>query len=125
MNSDAVNVPAAFKSRAADTKIMFCLAQVAPDGRSTNGIIRKHTTKEYFLGDDAMKFSNAGGDNAWDPQRYLNIWVCNMFGRSLGYATVPGAPADKDGIVINWDICRAPGTLHSQGFFQTYCRPRY
>lgn len=113
LNTDAANVPAAFKSRAADTKIMFCLAQVDPKGRATKGIIRKQTGKEFFLGDDAMKFTAAGGDDAWDPQRYLNIWVCNMFGRSLGYATIPGAPADKDGVVINWDAFGTSGVVRA------------
>jgi len=111
LNEDAVNVPAAFKTRAADSKIMFCLAQVDPNGRSTTGIIRKQTSKEYFLGDDGMKFSISGGDDAWDPTHYLNIWVCNMFGRSLGYSTVPGAPADKDGVVINWNVFGTTGIV--------------
>jgi hypothetical protein len=111
LNTDAANIPAAFKSRAADTKIIFCLAKVDPQGRSTTGIRRKHTGKEYFMGDDAMKFTAAGGDDAWDPTRYLNIWVCNMFGRSLGYATMPGAPLNKDGIVINWDVFGTTGSV--------------
>jgi hypothetical protein len=111
LNTDAINTPAAFKSRAADAKVMFCLAQVDPKNRSTKGIIRRYTGKEFFLGDDAMKFTSAGGDDAWDHTRYLNIWVCNMFGRSLGYATMPGAPADKDGVVINWDVFGTMGTV--------------
>ena len=104
MNTDAINTPSAFKPFAADTRIMFCLAQVAQDGRSTKGIIRKYTSKEFFLGDDGMKYSAAGGDDAWDSKKYLNIWVCALFGRSLGYATPPGGPADKDGVVINYDV---------------------
>ncbi len=49
LNADAVNTPDAFKGATADTRIMFCLAQVAPDGRSTKGIVRKYTGKEFFL----------------------------------------------------------------------------
>ena len=111
LNADATNTPAAFLPIAADTRIMFCLAQVGPDGRATRGIIRKHTDVEYFLGDDGMKFSGAGGDDAWDNNKYLNIWVCSMFGRSLGYATAPGGPADKDGVVINFDVFGTIGSL--------------
>ncbi|MDB5203877.1 MAG: hypothetical protein JWQ27_3286 [Ferruginibacter sp.] len=110
-NLDAKNIPAAFAGRAADTRINFCLARVDPDGRSTSGIIRKKTSKDYFMGDDGMKFTNMGGDNAWDSKRYLNIWVCNMFGRSLGYATAPGSQADKDGVVINFDVFGSTGYL--------------
>ena len=104
MNADAVNTPDAFKPIAADTRIMFCLAKVTPDGKPTKGIIRKYTTKEFFLGDDGMKFSAAGGDDAWDSKKYLNIWVCSLFGRSLGYATIPGGDASLDGVVINYDV---------------------
>ena len=104
MNADAVNTPDAFKPIAADTRIMFCLAKVTPDGKPTKGIIRKYTSKEFFLGDDGMKFSAAGGDDAWDSKKYLNIWVCTLFGRSLGYATIPGGDASLDGVVINYDV---------------------
>ncbi|MFT3911350.1 MAG: M43 family zinc metalloprotease [Ferruginibacter sp.] len=111
LNADAANTPDAFKAYAADTKIMFCLAQVDPTGRATRGIIRKHTDLEYFLGDDGMKFSGSGGDDAWDCKKYLNIWVCNMFGRALGYATAPGGSPQLDGVVINYDVFGTTGIL--------------
>lgn len=104
LNVDQANVPDAFAFKAADARIKFCLAQIDPGGKPTSGIIRKYTTKAYFMGDDGMKFTNAGGDNIWDPKQYLNIWVCKMFGRSLGYATMPGTPLDKDGVVISYDV---------------------
>lgn len=111
LNTDAANIPAAFKPFATDAKIQFCLAQVDPAGKRTKGIIRKYTNKDYFTGDDAMKFSASGGDNAWSSKLYLNIWVCNLFGRALGYSTIPGSPADKDGVVINWDVFGTTGNL--------------
>lgn len=110
-NADAAGTPTAFKLLAGDAKINFCLAQVAPNGQRTKGIIRKYTAKDYFTGDDAMKFGSAGGDDAWDSKRYLNIWVCNLYGRALGYATLPGQAADKDGVVINWDVFGTIGNL--------------
>ena len=113
LNADAIGIPSVFKSSSADTRIKFCLAQVDPKGRSTKGMVRKYTSKEFFVGDDAMKFSSAGGDDAWDPKQYLNIWVCNMFGRSLGYATIPGTPAQKDGLVINWDVFGTTGVVRA------------
>lgn len=111
MNADAANTPNAFKGFAADTRIMFCLAQVDPNGNATKGIVRRYTSKEFFLGDDGMKFSAAGGDDSWDSKKYLNIWVCSLFGRSLGYATIPGGPGDKDGVVINFDVFGKTGFL--------------
>ncbi|MFT3980930.1 MAG: T9SS type A sorting domain-containing protein [Ferruginibacter sp.] len=104
LNADNANVPEAFKSRSADAKIMFCLAQVDPEGRPTTGIVKKYTTKSSFYELDAMKSDAKGGSNAWDSKNYLNIWVCAMFSRTLGYATPPGGDATKDGVVINYDV---------------------
>jgi len=43
------------------------------------------------------------GDDGWDPQNYLNIWVVNM--RNVaGYSSVPGETAAKDGIVIDFPV---------------------
>ena len=101
-NADAVNTPTPFKSVAADTRIQFCLAKVDPQGLYTTGIIRKYTKTSVFLADDQMKFSSNGGDDAWDATRYLNIWVCSLFGRTLGYGVLPGSPLERDGVVINY-----------------------
>lgn len=113
LNSDTNLTPAAFRNLAADARIMFCLAQVDPGGRPTRGIVRRYTTKSFFLADDGMKYSAAGGDDAWNSSRYLNIWVCSLFGRSLGYATPPGGPSDKDGVVINYDVFGTSGNLRA------------
>jgi hypothetical protein len=110
-NSDIANIPAAFSNLAADVKIKFCLARTDPQGRSTNGIIRKYTREQVWLADDAMKFSRSGGDDAWDASRYLNIWVCNLFGRNLGYSSVPGSDPQKDGVVIQFDVFGTTGIV--------------
>jgi hypothetical protein len=114
LNSDRSSVPAAFKAAAADSRIMFCLAKVDPQGRATSGINRKYTGTGVFLADDAMKFSATGGVNAWDPSQYLNIWVCNLFGRTLGYATPPGGDATKDGLVIKYNVFGTKGNLQAE-----------
>ena len=104
LNADKLNVPEAFKSKAADARIMFCLAQVDPQGRPTTGILKRYTTVTNFREADAMKFKAKGGSDAWDAKNYLNIWVCSMFGRALGYASLPGGDPAKDGVVINYDV---------------------
>lgn len=103
-NADTVNTPLPFKHLAADARITFCLAQVDPQGYKTSGIVRKYTREPLFLADDQMKFSAKGGSDAWDPSRYLNIWVCDLFGRVLGYATAPGANPDVDGVVMQHSV---------------------
>lgn len=111
LNTDRENVPAAFKNKAADTRIMFCLAQVDPEGRPTTGILRRYTTQSSFRTMDDMKLKAKGGSDAWDARSYLNIWVCSMGGRSLGYATPPGGDPKKDGVVINFDVFGDRGTV--------------
>ena len=112
-NADKINTPVVFKNLAADSRIKFCLAQVDPKGKRTSGIIRKQSNLDVFTADDAMKFSASGGDDAWDSQQYLNIWICVLSARSLGYATPPGGPADKDGVVIAYDVFGTVGALRS------------
>jgi hypothetical protein len=58
-----------------------------------------------------MKMVDKGGAASWDSKRYLNIWICKLSSRSLGYATPPGAAADKDGVVIAYDAFGTVGNL--------------
>ncbi len=111
LNADALNVPAAFAPLAADARIVFCLAKIDGFGKATTGIIRKYTSTQNWTADDGMKFSSQGGDNAWDSKRYLNIWVCNLFGRSLGYSSLPGSQVDKDGVVIQYNAFGTTGNV--------------
>ncbi len=112
-NSDKVNTPDVFKKVAADTRIEFCLAKVDPEGKATLGIVRKYTKATQFMADDAVKFSSKGGDDAWDATKYLNIWVCNLFGRTLGYAVLPGGPLERDGVVMKYNVFGTTGNVYS------------
>ncbi len=100
-NEDRKKAPSWFSAVAADCGIEFQLARFDPTGLPTTGIIRKPTSIQYFGLDDRVKSSSRGGDNAWDPNQYLNIWVCNLAGGVLGYSSTPGGPAEKDGVVIS------------------------
>ena len=112
-NDDRVNRPGVFKNLSADIRIRFCLAQLDPQNRRTTGIERKSTTVSTFWPDDAMKVSSRGGLNAWNSSRYLNIWVCPLNNRTLGYATSPGTPAELDGVVISYDVFGTIGSLRA------------
>jgi hypothetical protein len=102
-NADTVNTPLAFREVAADCEIEFQLATSDPQRRSTTGIIRKYTPLNLWNADDRMKFSAEAGDDAWDSNNYLNIWVCNL-GRAAGYSSFPGGPVEKDGIVVAFNV---------------------
>jgi len=113
LNIDRANTPDAFKAFSGNARIKFCLAQVDPQGRRTTGINRKYTNTGVFTPDDGMKMVAKGGVAAWDSKHYLNIWVCKLTSRSLGYATPPGASADKDGVVIAYDVFGTVGNLRA------------
>ena len=109
MNADADDTPTAFEGDAGDAQIEFCLAKQDPDGVIHSGITRTETdiTSWNLFADagddnyaDNVKFTNKGGEDAWPRADYLNIWVCNMVGGILGYATPPGGISTKDGVVI-------------------------
>lgn len=110
MNTDTVNTPNYFKQFAADSRIEFRLAISDPQQRSTTGIIRKYTPIAQWEGNDKMKFSSSYGDDAWDADSYLNIWVCNLKG-VLGYSSFIGGPANLDGVVISNSVFGQTGTF--------------
>ena len=103
LNADTNNTYIGLRPFAGGIKLKFCLATFDPEGNPTTGIIRKQTTVTSFTGDNKMKFSSQGGDNAWPADRYLNIWTVN-FGSTglLGYAQFPGGEASTDGVVISY-----------------------
>jgi len=112
LNEDIGKVPDAFKPLIADTRIQFALAKVDPEGRATNGIIRRKTAQTTWKQDDKMKFSANGGSDAWDSRYYLNIWVCRLGNGMLGYSSFPGSAPEKDGVVIRTDIFGAHNIAH-------------
>lgn len=102
-------------STGVDTKIRFCLAQVAPDGGITDGINRVVSTYgdnlNMFTEDDRLKKLAQ-----WDPSRYINVWLVNNIIGEInadfscdtwtrlnagGYATLPPGGGPSDGIVIS------------------------
>src|SRR6218665_329724 len=113
-NGDSTRIPDYFKPYFGKSSIQFCLAQRTPDEETTNGIDRIITTKTSFTIDDGVKYTSSGGTPGWDTDKYLNIWICNLSGSYLGYATFPndGSP-DEQGVVI--DYRTLPG-----GSYQSY-----
>ena len=100
-NPDRSRVPAPFRPLVADARIEFALATSTPTGKATRGIQRKRATRASFshVRDD-VKDPRTGGVAPWDPKRYLNFWVCNLEGGTLGYGQFPGGPEETDGVVI-------------------------
>ncbi|WP_211266903.1 zinc metalloprotease [Nonomuraea candida] len=108
-NPDVGKVPGVWKELVADARLEFKLADKDPDGKPTSGVIRKETSVRAFEPDDAVKYAERGGSDAWPADRYLNVWVCELNG-ALGYAQFPGGPAATDGIVIKHSAFGTTGT---------------
>ncbi|MEL7248698.1 MAG: M43 family zinc metalloprotease [Bacteroidota bacterium] len=123
LNADADQVREEFIPVVADAFIEFELAAVERVPTSATFEL------DLFGGTlpDNVKRSADGGSDAWDTERYLNIWVCNIEGGALlGYAYPPAgldnwpegvsAPSPElDGVVIHFEMFRRTGEFTTTG----------
>ena len=110
LNADTTKIPSYYRSLAADAGFKFMLANVDTNGQTTTGIIRRQTYQQGFSYNDAVKCTATGGDNAWDRDRYLNLWVCDLTDGILGYSSAPGCPKQNDGVTIDYTAFGTIGT---------------
>ncbi len=129
-NADASQTPTPFAAVAADIEIQFCKAMVDPNGNPLTepGIHRVSATSISGLSNTTTGYTQTTIDNiikpatSWDPNRYMNIWVCQLSGGLLGYAQFPsnsglagmptnGGAANTDGVVIGYNYFGRVGTL--------------
>ncbi len=96
LNSDISNVPSHFNSVIGNPEMEFCLAQIDPEGNPTTGIDR------VSLGAGGSWSDNLKPNTTWDSEKYLNIWVTEIGGGTLGYTTFPGTSPSYDGVVIDY-----------------------
>ncbi len=109
-NADTAAIPSYYRSLAADCGFRFGLALLDTNGQATTGIVRRNTTVTSFSIDDGIKLTSSGGDDGWDRDRYLNIWVGNLTGGILGYSSIVGGPKATDGIVVLYTAFGTNGT---------------
>ena len=93
-NSNTSNVPSEFSGLVADINVSFVLGTV-------NRVVN---SKASWGTNDAMKSPSLGGIAPTDPDKNLNLWVCEIGGGILGYAQFPGGSAATDGVVIGTDF---------------------
>ena len=108
-----------FSRFAVDCEIEFCLAKRDTNNNNTTGIVRQQTNftnigSSYFdTVSRRVYYSAQGGSNAWNPQKYLNIWVCAFSNGFLGVASSPSKALirpKEDGVIVDY---RAFGTVGS------------
>jgi hypothetical protein len=128
LNTDVNSTPNVWKPLAADVQLQFCLAARTPAGVATNGITRTLTTVTSFVDnpntpdideEDRVKNNTTGGKAGWDPNKYLNIWVCRLDGSILGYSYFPSdivTTPELDGLVIDYRCFGTSGTAGTSPF---------
>lgn len=131
LNEDADNVRDIFKPIVADAEIEFELAQIRRV--KTNKTFQPTLTS--FDAMDGVKLTAKGGDDAVDPEHFLNIWVCNILPINFlgqlsplfGYAYPPAGlshwPAGSaaktkatDGVTIWYKAFGINKSINVQGF---------
>lgn len=133
LNEDTANLRPLFQPVAGNADIQFQLA----------GIVRVQTNQLFevnLFGNNLLpevKYEADGGSDAWDTEKYLNIWVCKIqpltlggfpVGQILGFAFPPnnlpnwpsgvGAPTpEEDGVVMDYRVFGSnnPNTLAIPG----------
>jgi hypothetical protein len=98
LNADTSLIPTVFKPVLGKFQVNFCLAVVNPTGGvlAEPGIDR---INRVARGWNSLPYSQTYIDatvkpnSIWDPNRYLNIWVCPLSNSLLGYATFPNPGA--------------------------------
>jgi hypothetical protein len=112
-NSNIGGVRSTFTNSIGNVGFQFCLAQFDPQGNATTGITRTQTSVTWFDPDtqtNDMK-EPPSGKSAWDPTRYLNVWVCDISSGAsgglvtLGYAYLPTpgvVGTSIDGLVVDY-----------------------
>lgn len=102
VNTDYGNVRNTFLASRGNPQISFCLATMDPLGNATTGITRTQTSKTWFDPDTETNLMKGAtyGKTAWNPNKYLNIWICDISsGASGGYVTAGYAYLPVGGIV--------------------------
>jgi Pregnancy-associated plasma protein-A/Secretion system C-terminal sorting domain len=115
--------PAGIASRVGQiTNIKFVLARRTPAGALTSGIERRITTQTFTAGTvSQLKRFSTGGLDAWDTQKYLNVWCCSFTDGLLGIATFPfSTPPEEQGVTIGLytiagNTCRTYYPNYSEG----------
>lgn len=111
-NVEVANIPSVFQPLIADVEFEFCLAKTDPDGNASTGITRTFTQNTVGIGgSSSLHYSAQGGKDAWDTERYLNIYVAKFAGGVGGIASFPGqGPAAEQAVEIDY---RQFGTINA------------
>lgn len=113
LNSNSGMTPSAFAGFAGDVELEFCLAKHPTDTAYHDGIVRTQTSVRRIGLSERFYQSARGGSDLVDPEKYINIYVCELTRDFLGFATLPNEMDDFDGIVVQPQYFGRAGTASS------------
>ncbi len=133
LNADTNQLREIFKSEAGSPGIRFELASI--QRVQTDRLFQISLLGTNLLSE--VKHSDQGGSDAWDPEQYLNLWICKIqpitifgieLGQVLGFAFPPtnlphwpadvGAPSpEEDGVVVDFRVVGSnnPNSIQTPG----------
>jgi hypothetical protein len=112
------NIPASFLTSISTVNFRFCLASVDPNGEETTGITRKEVEQINIGSSSNLYYEDLGGVDAWDPDKYINIWVVETDGSFIGKASFPEVDEpEEQGIVMDVDFFGGPQSLNLDSNF--------
>ena len=114
-NADTSILTDTLKNMPGNMRITFQLAEIGPNGEAAIGITRTKTNVgSFYHYNNGIKFDSLGGKDAWDTEKYFNIWVGSLWPGLLGYSQFPGGPLQTDGIVVQADIMRSNPKIYTK-----------
>ena len=114
----SAQVPKVFSSSSTAVNFQFCLADTDPSGMPTSGITRKEVELLNIGASSNLFYNDLGGKDAWDTDRYINIWVAETGGLFIGKASFPGVdPKPEQGIVMDVNFFGGLKSLSGAGIF--------
>ncbi len=126
LNADTARTRSEFLPVAGDPHIEFVLATTDPDGNTTTGITRTPGSGSFIgyspFADDVKK--EPGGKAPWPTDRYVNVWVCNIFfGIVLGYSYPPSNAPNWDSLSLSTDSALQGVALHYAAVGRNFSQP--
>lgn len=107
------DIPSEFLQSVATVNFKFCLANTDPEGNLVTGITRKEVETINIGSLDRIYYDAQGGVDAWDTDRYINIWIAETNNDIIGKASFPEiGPEEKQGIVMDVQYFGGPNSLN-------------
>lgn len=108
-------------------EIDFCLGEIKINKKKSPAILYHASNVDKWTTESPPSLDASISAAALDPDKYLNIWICDLVDTLSGYAQMPGWDDATDGIVVDYQFFGVSGTddKYSQGKTLTHLIGNY